>query len=352
MKIQIPIESFRSDPSRPWWDLPPWGHPLSQGVFPLFIVVAERLIPVGTAFVVGHGISFVISAEHNIREALKHERRLRHLLSAATLPEAIALKEVGISVLHQRWVDDKEAAIHYTLWPLQTVAVAPPSDVVFGSPQFQTVFPTLDIPLSFDVPPRGERVWSIGYTDFKFPEGGIDLEALDAGTFSWRSDYSHRFVVVEGRVERIFAERFASGFVDGPCFTFDAEIFHGQSGGPVLDTTGRVRGVNSASASHFFNRPMSIASFLYPVLFQNLRAGAQVGPTRIEITRPIFKWMSQGCITTDGSVDGDEPTVGFSAPASFAEFIHDDFAGFQSGESATPVTGDHYGMRRHSQTSE
>jgi hypothetical protein len=136
-------------------------------VFPLFIVVAERLIPVGTAFAVGHGISFVISAEHNIREALNHERRLRHLLTAATLPEAITLKEVGISVLHQRWVDDTRAAIHYTLWSLQTVAGAPPSDVVFGSRSFRPY-----------------------------------LEALDAGTFSWRSDYSHRFVVVEGRVER------------------------------------------------------------------------------------------------------------------------------------------------------
>jgi len=354
MEIEIPIGSFRTDPSQSWWDLPSWGHPLSQGVFPLFLSLDSRLIPIGTAFAVGRGIAFVISAEHNIRETLNHEQRLRHLRTVDELPEVVTFKDVGLSVLYQRWSNEAKTEIQFALWPLETFAGAPPSDVVFGSPQFQTVVPTLDLPLCFEAPPQGERVWSIGYTDFKFPEGGIELEAVDAGTFDWRNDYGHRFVVVEGRVDRIFANRFASKFVDGPCFTFDADIFHGQSGGPVLDTTGRVRGVNSAGASQFFARPMSIASFLYPVLFQNLQTGAQLGPTRVQITQPIFKWIVGGYITTDGSEarlclsrEGDSFTVGFSAPKSFAAFVHDDFAGYQRGASASEVLGVNYRLRRN-----
>lgn len=353
MKVEIPIESFRTDASRSWWELPTWGHPLSQGVFPLFMSVKSRLIPIGTAFSVGHGIAFIISAEHNARATLNEEQRLRHLRTVEHLPEAITFREVGLYLLYQRWSNEARTEIQVALWPLETFAGAPPTDVVFGSPQFQAEVPTLDLPLCFEAPPQGERVWSIGYTNFKVPDRGIPLEAVDAGAFDWRREYSHSFRVVEGRVDRIFVQRFASKFVDGPCFTFDAEIFPGQSGGPVLDTTGRVRGVNSAGASNFFDRPMSIASFIYPILFQKLRTGAQLGPTRLEITRPIFEWIARGHITTDGSEaklclthDGDSFAVGFSAPKSFAAFIHEDFAGLQRGMSAPEITGDHYRLRQ------
>ena len=40
----------------------------------------------------------------------------------------------------------------------------------------------------------------------------------------------------------------------------DMVVFFGQSGGPVIDGSGLVRGVNSAGATQFFDKPMSRGS--------------------------------------------------------------------------------------------
>ena len=80
--VTIEIEKYRNDLSSRQWELPPWGHPISQGVFPLFITFEERLFPVATAFTIGRGVTFVVSAAHNIGEAWKYEGRLSHRLTA------------------------------------------------------------------------------------------------------------------------------------------------------------------------------------------------------------------------------------------------------------------------------
>jgi hypothetical protein len=226
-QISIPIEKYRVDSSLQYWELPPWGHPLSQGILPLFISVAGRLVPVGSAFTVGSRVAFLVSACHNIREVFSHEPRLRRLVTARTLPEAIEAREVGVYVLHQRWADDTEKTIDFAVWPVESFAGALPSDVALGFPQFTNRLGTLSMPLSFDVPAPGMKVWSIGYTDSKTPAGGIDLEEVRGRKFNWLTQYSHRFVVYEGRVQTIFLERFANGYVEGPCFSFDVEVPHG-----------------------------------------------------------------------------------------------------------------------------
>jgi hypothetical protein len=351
--VSIPIERYRKDPAQSAWELPPWGHPLSQGVMPLFISAAGRLIPVGTAFTTGSGVTFVISAEHNIREVFSHERRLGHLKTERTLPEAISLREVGLYVLYQRWHDESEAQIDYMLWPLENVDGAPPTDIVFGFPKFQTEWPTLNMRLGLELPQHGERVLSIGYTDFQVPAGGIDLDTVNSGEFNWRTDYAHKFVVVEGHVCNIFTQRFASSFVDGPCFSFDAEIFHGQSGGPIISAeTGIVRGVNSAGATSYFHSPTSLGSLLYPLVMTNLNTGVQLGPIRLNSRQPVLNWIAMGKITTDGgenrlAITEAEGSVAVcaSAPIASADFVYDDFAGFQEGRRATRPTGDVYRLR-------
>jgi hypothetical protein len=205
-----------------------------MGVMPLFISYAERLFPVGTAFTTGNGVTFAISAEHNIREVFKYEQRLGHLRTERTLPEAISLREVGLSILYQRWADESQSEIDYAVWPLENFNGAPPTDIVFGFPRFQTRWPTLDMKLGIDLPIHGERVWSVGYTEVECPTDGIDLATVQSGTFDWRTQYAHRFMVVEGHVERVFTQRFASSFIEGPCFAFDGEIPHGLSGGPII----------------------------------------------------------------------------------------------------------------------
>lgn len=351
--VSIEIEKYREDPTQRCWDLPAWGHPLSQGVLPLFLSSADKLIPIGTAFTTGSGVTFIISAEHNIREVFDHERKLGHLKIERTLPETISLQEVGLYVLYQRWRDETQTTIDFVLWPLEKVDGAPPTDIVFAFPQFQTKWPTLGMRLGLDLPTPGERVWSIGYADFRFPADGIDLDLVQSGQFDWRADYAHRFVVVEGHSGNIFTQKFASGFVDGPCFSFDAEIFHGQSGGPIISAeSGIVRGVNSAGASGYFNSPTTLGSLLYPLVLTNLNAGVQLGPLRINSRQPLLNWISMGKIKTDGGEArlaiadaANSLSVCAGAPPNSADFVYDDFTGFQEGRRATRQTGDVYRLR-------
>jgi hypothetical protein len=351
--VLIEIEKYRSDSSSRRWELPAWEHPFGQGILPLFISFEDHLFPVGTAFTIGRGVTFLVSAAHNIREAWRYEGRLSHLLTAREIPESVALKQAGFSVLHHQ--PNGKGGITFLIWPMETVEGAPPTDVVIGYPQFQTEAATLVNRLSFDLPLIGEKVWSVGYCEFNFPKNGIPLAAVRAGSFDWEHEYGHKLVVVEGFVERIFTQRFASGFVEGACFTFDAEIAHAQSGGPVLSSEGIVRGINSAGASQFFDRPVSIASLLYPLLFMNLRFGAQLGIMRLNASRPLFDLITQGTIPTDGSEEraiiGQDAASGrfYVNPRvekSMSEYVHDDFAGFQSGRTATAEMRPGYRLRK------
>jgi hypothetical protein len=143
-------------------------------------------------------------------------------------------------------------------------------------------------------------------------------------------------------------------FIEGPCFTFDAEICHAQSGGPVISPDGIVRGVNAAGASLFFDQPASIASLLYPLLFMQLRFGLTIGPVRLQAKHPVISLIAQGTIQTDGS----EERVGISrdqigsfvvnprSPIETAPFVHDDFASFQQGRTATRQSSTIYRLRR------
>ena len=244
--------------------------------------------------------------------------------------------------------------MEFTLWPLESVDAGPPTDVVFAFPKFRSGFPTLVNRLSFDIPPIGELVWSIGYTGFKWPDGGIPIDAVRNGTFDWHNSYGHRLVVVEGTVQRIFTQRFARGYLEGACFSFDAEIHHAQSGGPVISLDGIVRGVNSAGATQFFDHPASLASLLHPFLFSTLRFGVQMGPVRINATHRLIDLIAQGTISTDGSEENvsisqdhntGHPAVNPRAAVAMSDYIHDDFKSFQQSRKATTKTGTIYRIR-------
>lgn len=339
------IDEYRKHPEDQTWDLPPWGHPLSKGILPLCMSFEDMLFPIGTAFTIGRGIGFVVTAMHNIREAWKREPRLAHLLQARDLPRSVDMREVGFSVFHHRV--NASGEISFTILPLQTVDGAPPTDVAFAFPVFHQGLETLVHPLGFDLPTVATRVVSIGYADFRFPDNGISLVDVRAGTFDWLNDYSHRFTVVEGQVHRIFTQRFSSAFVEGPCFTFDASIPHGLSGGPVITSDGIVIGVNAAGADSFFPRPMSIASLLYPLLLTTLRFGVSLGPIKLNGSRDLFSLIHEGAVASDGSelhvAFSQDPSSGSSmvnprAPKAMSEFVHDDFASFQEGREATKQT--------------
>lgn len=349
--VTINFEEHRPDPSAKSWELSPWGHPLSQGVLPLFLVIDDHLFPVGTAFIVGKQVRFLLTAEHAIAEAIKHEPVLERLRNEGRLPAEADIRRAQLSVLYQRRDDDGK--ITFMVWPIEHINGAPPTDVVFAYPKFVEGFPTLAAPLSFTLPSIGSRIYSLGYVVEKYPTQGISLADVKAGNFDWENDYRHRFYVFEGLVERIFTQRFARGFVEGPCFLFDQEIPHGLSGGPVFTTDGLVLGVNSAGASLYFPTAKSLASLLYPLLPIHLNASARIGPLTIKFNRPLLEYISSGSIRTDGSeqhlgLHAEEDGSFSVSPRCTAELLaycHDDFAGFQSSTPAATTTAHHLRVR-------
>ncbi len=331
------IASYRPNPEVRQWDIPSWGHPLGQWVFPLMIHFGEKLFPIGTAFSIGSKINFAVTALHNIREALKHEAGLKNW----ELSGSIKLTKAGFYLLHQAAID--RGRLRFNLWPLESVSAVPPSDVVVGYPQFDPSIRTLSSVVSFDLPSIAQTVWSIGYSDFKFPEGGIPFDAIRDHRFDWLSHYRHRLRVVEGTIEKVFVQRFTLGYVDGPCFAFDGEISHAMSGGPIMTTDGTILGANAASASSFFNKPTSIGSLLYPMLAMRIKYGASFGKLRLNASRSFLEMIAAGFIKTDGS----EQRVGYRQgemnqlhinprlDPRMDGHIHDDFHGYQAGSKAT-----------------
>lgn len=354
--VTINLYDHRPHPEDKTWELPPWGHVLSKGVLPLFMRVEGVLLPIGTAFWVGGGVPLVMTAFHNVVEALRHEPRYRHLLSTGSFPEKVDLKNVGFYVLHQ---DDCRAdAGRLTLLPLESINAGPPGDVVFGYPQFEPGRATWSLPLSFEPPRIGESVWSLGYTGFQ-PAEGIPLESIRSGEFDWTKSYRHRFMITEGTVGRIFTQRFAEGFNGGPCFSFSNEIEHGQSGGPIITMDGRVVGLNSATATNFFNAPTSLGSMFYPLLMTPIKFGLSLGggnfSLRLNAAHRLIDLISRGAVKTDGSeqqvalhtVEGkDGYAIGPRIPREDQPFAHADFKAFLDRIPNTPLT-EYYRFNLH-----
>lgn len=335
------------------WELPCWGHSLSQGIFPLFIDVDNFLFPIGTAFSVGKGPQFLITAEHTIAEAIKREPILEPLRIKGQLPRHADIINSRLCVLHQR---STQTGVDFTLWPIERVSSAPPTDVVFAFPKFTEGLRTIAHRISLSLPEHGARVHSIGYVVDKYPKDGLPLADIKARRFDWIGEYAHRLLVVEGNVQRIFTQRFARGFLDGPCFLFDATIPHGLSGGPVISAgDGVVLGVNSADASNFWAADAALASLLYPLLPIELFVRFESGILTMSATIPLVELIAQGRIGTDGSEQfvGIGPSSGGSSftvtprcRADMAEFVHDDFAGYQEGRPSTEATGPYYVLKR------
>lgn len=345
--ITIDLFDGRPSPEARSWDLPPWGHPLGRAVLPLFIRAENRLIPAGSAFWVGRAPSFAVTAMHNVAEALKLDGRFDQALSRGALPTEGELRNVGLYVLHTEAVS--AAGGRATFVPFENVHGGPPGDVGFGFPMADPARATVSMPLSFDPPRIGETVYCVGYRNSE-PREGLPFDDVMAGRFNL-DRYRHQLTVVEGVVQRIFVQRFARGFLEGPCFLIDQTIDHGLSGGPVITADGRIVGINSAGAETYLGGPAALASMLYPLLMTPLKWGFQFGPVRMNQRTPLADLVGRGIIASDGSethvtlrpvVEQNGWAIGPRIPKSDHDFVHDDFAAYQAGVPSQPVGGEFY----------
>jgi Trypsin-like peptidase domain len=360
-KVTINLEEHRPEGATTW-ELPAWGHALSLGVFPLHMVLDNSFIPIGTAFCISR-IGIVATASHNLLEALKRHPRGQQILQERWFPKNVELKnfgDAGFSLLHARWVSKE--TFHVNFWPLEgasgllveEVDGKQPADLIFGSPQFQQDFPYLPLPISFAIPRVGSNVRCVGYSRTDVQGGKIPIEDLRQGRIGdWFKYYSHSFRVVEGTVTEIFTQGFARGYLRGACFAIDAEVEHGQSGGPVFNDEGYVCGVISASASSYFGRPASLISLFYPAMAIGVSFGFSMGPVRMDATHPLFAFVENGSIRTDGSEElvslvpeGNSWRVGPMIHKDDGGHVFDDFGGHQDSRPATPGPDEFYRLRR------
>jgi hypothetical protein len=326
--IDIDIEDGRLGHSA-IWELPAWGHPVSLFVYPIFYCVEERLFPIGTAFNIARAFSIALTAHHNIAEGIRHHRFPN--LPLCNGAKQYSLNDVSFYLLRQ-WIESTTSTPRCSLVPLEGYTAAPPTDVGICRPRFAVGIPSASIPLSFAVPTPSERIRSVGYTNFQYPENGIPLSEIRDGSFDWHKDYSHKIQVVEGYVKQTFAREFAGSYIAGPCFSMTNEILHGMSGGPAIDENGVVRGICSASATSFFDEPTSIISLLYPLLFQEFTVGADIGPMRINSTQTLAGLAGSGEIRTDGSEElvhfrheDGSLIVGPIVPTEISPSVHESF---------------------------
>ncbi len=366
-RVTINLEEHRSDGATSW-ELPPWGHVLSCGVFPLHMFIEDQFIPLGTAFCISR-TGIVATATHNLLEAFKHHPRGRRILQENRFPKSLHLREIGdpgFSLLHSRWVSPEKFQVNF--WPLKGASGLltegtddeQPTDLIFGSPRFQGEFPYLPLPISFAIPRIGTKVKCVGYSRTEVPNGGIPAEDLRRGQVGdWFQHYLHSFRVVEGTVTKIFTQGFARGYIRGACFVIDAEVEHGQSGGPVFNEEGYVCGVVSAGATGYFNEPSSLISLFYPAFTTGISFGFSMGPVRIDATHPLCALVEQGSIKTDGSEElvtlvpeGNSWRVGPMIHKDDSAHVFDDFGGHQDERPATPGPDEYYRLRRKEPESE
>ena len=67
--MTINLREYQSSPDHRKWELAARGHPIAQGVMPLFVSVHGRLFSIGTAFTPGE-LHFMVTATHKVAKLL------------------------------------------------------------------------------------------------------------------------------------------------------------------------------------------------------------------------------------------------------------------------------------------
>ena len=339
------LRQYRKKDTDQIWELPFWQHPIAAVVVPFFVVAEGRAKPVGTAFFTGGTAPFVITAFHILDEALKCEPKLERVQVNGPLKGHHTLDCVNPYVLHSGTIGETR---RLTLLPIDKFSGAPPTDLSIGSLQFAPELLTTENRLSFDYPRVGEKVLSVGYHFENVPEDGFPFSEIADGTFNWHEKFVARLLVAEGTVTKVFTQDFATGYLNGPCFAFDAEIKHGMSGGPIYNSSGNVCGLNSAGASTFFDGAASIGSALHMILLTEVESGLQIGPVRLNMRANLRQLIRQGVLLTDGSEGNEDrfsadPATGKTAihgrvHTEDMPFAHDNFVGMQAGSQPSSVS--------------
>jgi hypothetical protein len=327
--ISTDIEGARK-PGKNIWEIPSWGRPLALGVYPFFVTINQRLIPAGTAFCISKlGVS--MTSLRNVREVVNCGP-----LHPTDFPETSnrSEKRIGMAVFHHQALSERRFS--GKIIDFDGLEEVRPTDMCYIFPQFQDGSPYLPLPLSFATPRPGSRVVCVGFGNPAMPREGLSLHDAQCGRLNLLEIYGHKLTAVEAHVTRIFTQRFAPGFIGGPCYTIDAETEENMTGGPVFSEGGYVCGIISGRAPDSFDGPAGIVSSLHPVLSARVRFDRQLAGMRITSNLRLIDLIAQGSITTDGSEHqlrtapaGSEFLLSPDIPAEDADHVYGEFSDIQ-----------------------
>lgn len=261
---------------------------------PLFVEAHGVLEPIGTAFMLGGHI--IATAAHCIYEGLK--RAYPNWESRFAPGESYDIENLKFWVLHHYPLEVRDR-VRISLWPLEHIQCAPPTDVVIASLRWDEGTPMLASRLTFDPPPAGTEVYALGCCDFTFPNGGIPIEIAKKNAFNWTRDFSYRLLASVGPAKANFTQKFVKGYGEGPACFAECPTVHGMSGGPVTTSSGDTFGVISASATSIGG---SVFAHLYPLLGISVSVTARpVSNFAMKMSVPFIQLVEQGLIKSDSS---------------------------------------------------
>jgi hypothetical protein len=260
-----------------------FGCIIQQAVMPLVTKIGDRLLPLGTGFMIGSN-GLMMTAKHVIREAQSDRA---HMTSNGAFNEFYAL-----FVSNERH-EDIDAFVG-GLIPISHVWCTNELDVGFCWLQapirvkdnVPLTFPCLR--LSPGLPVIGEKILGFGYYRMQ-ADSGISLEQI--------VDYSQKTAHAPGTIIQVYPLKRDAGMLNFPCFYTNARFEPGMSGGPIFNEAGSVCGMVCASmpASEDDPRWLSYGSLIWSVM------GTEIEFSATEKTT-IYDLAAKGYILTDASL--------------------------------------------------
>jgi hypothetical protein len=334
------------------WELPPWHTWWGRAVYPLMIANEEGcLFPWATAFRFSK-LNHIFTARHNIEGGLQnhHPNRDRFIQGGLEVARRSGTVDHMQFAIVSQGPNPERGAVSFDVQGFDSIHAAPPTDLVIGnflSDNLRAI-PFLVPTITFAPPRIGEIVRCVGYCDSTGPKGGLPIGDIRSGKLNPYKELSHRLLAVEGRVKNIFINGLSPGFVQGPCFTIDAEVPHGLSGGPIFNTRGAICGAVYSGASMFFDEPTAVGALFYPIFLLRLSFGVSMAGGRFTFRateRPMCELVATQAIRTDGAEESqlhfaseeEETRVGAAFHKEDGAFIFEDFKAFQEGRPMPPL---------------
>lgn len=263
---------------------PTFGAPLQRLVMPIIAKVYDRLVPVGTGFVIQAG-GLMLTAKHALdyarEQAVPRRTETGEFAPYVDLYALYAANEThppnhigGFWPIDRMWLHKRLDIAVCRLKPARHQG----KRVTWGN-----------LAISPGLPTEGAEVWAYGYFGMS-GVGGLGDDGKETIRYRQAAAFTRGVVV---KVHSDYRDRAMLNF---PCFRTDARFDPGMSGGPVFNKNGVVCGVvcSSSPPAGGDDKHLSYASLIWPALGIEIEKYPKTGDPR-----RLWDYAKDGYIHTD-----------------------------------------------------